>query len=194
MRTACFVSLLPLWLNRLLQAFVGGCWVMLGLQFLKDVTELRPAYRHACSAGFRNTAASQSSLVMRHSADHVLAIAEEAHKRRCLREGKPYTKLPVRPHCSVLLAWRSPSSCAFAALPLVALCLTTNHRSLLTSLLAVAHPFRPLAREQEQDASHHQVEDGQTILAWRCSRPPVFSQIVFIQWMSHSSVFWWALP
>ena len=31
------------------------------------------------------------------SADHVLAFCEEAHKRRMLREGKPYTgKLPVR--------------------------------------------------------------------------------------------------
>jgi hypothetical protein len=34
---------LPRW-----QAIIGGCWVLLGAQFMRDAVELRPAWKCAC--------------------------------------------------------------------------------------------------------------------------------------------------
>lgn len=101
---------------------------MLGLQFVRDVSEFRPAWRCA-GAALRSCGSVDASRALPAllqlqelaaqalaarassprpaphraadtrfcSADHVLAFCEEAHKRRMLREGKPYTgKLLVR--------------------------------------------------------------------------------------------------
>jgi hypothetical protein len=34
-------------------AFIGGCWVMLGLQFTRDIMEFRPAWRCVYSVALR---------------------------------------------------------------------------------------------------------------------------------------------
>jgi hypothetical protein len=41
------------------QAFIGGCWVLLGAQFVRDVVELRPAWKCAAAAG-RSAARAQA--------------------------------------------------------------------------------------------------------------------------------------
>jgi hypothetical protein len=102
-------ALSDLWF--LSQVFIGGCWVSLGLQYLKDITEFRPMFRRvvqrACEV-LHSKSVLTSRLVHAslNSPDHVMVVAEEAYKRRQLKAGKPYTgKLPVRASlCSVAAA------------------------------------------------------------------------------------------
>ena len=90
------------------QAFMGGLWVVLGLQFCKEVIEVRPLHRRvARAAPQRRFSGSRLSppgsaeahrASRRRSPDHVMAVCEEAFKRKQRARGQPYTgKLPVRP-------------------------------------------------------------------------------------------------
>lgn len=89
---------------------------MLGLQFVKDVIEIRPMHRRASPAPRvaraarrrAGTAAPGGAAVGSRAAplcspDHVMAICEEAYRRKCIARGKPYRgKLPVRPAACAL--------------------------------------------------------------------------------------------
>ena len=81
------------------QAFMGGLWTVLGLQFCKDVIEVRPLHRRvAASHALYACVRSSSPRLRRCSPDHVMAMCEEAYKRKQRARGLPYTgKLPVRP-------------------------------------------------------------------------------------------------
>lgn len=93
------------------QAFMGGLWVVLGLQFCKDIVEVRPLHRRVARARATPHAAGPLQLTAprRCSPDHVMAVCEEAYKRRMRARGLAWTgKLPVRPPFAALLTL-SPS-------------------------------------------------------------------------------------
>lgn len=78
------------------QAFLGGLWVVLGMQFVKDICEVRPLHRRVARAAHLRWPRS-SPRPRRCSPDHVMAMCEEAYKRKQLKRGLPYRgKLPVR--------------------------------------------------------------------------------------------------
>ena len=190
----CSSALSDLWF--LSQVFIGGCWVSLGLQYLKDITEFRPMFRrvvHERARCFTAKSVLTSRLVhgSLNSPDHVMVVAEEAYKRRQLKAGKPYTgKLPVRASlCSVAAAvvfvsahapgpvqayptasadGRNPIGVREARTQAVRCVPKCSRSDTVRSSPAVTYPGRPATREQRQDAAHHQVEDGSAVVMTEC--------------------------
>eukprot|EP00959_Pyramimonas_sp_CCMP1952_P382964 8024416-Pyramimonas_sp.AAC.1 len=53
------------------KAWIGGCWGFVALNYASDFFEPKPSF----------------------TPDYILATAEEAHRKKCIKKGKPYKSI-----------------------------------------------------------------------------------------------------